>query len=163
MNLPFIHKLYAYNRWANDRTLSSVADLNMEEFTRKFSVSFGSVQGTLAHILGVEWLYLQRWRGTFPTSLPKGEEFPDIAHLRSYWQSILSDQANFLDNLTEEKLGEELSYVNMSGHKYTYPLADIMQHVVNHSTYHRGQVVSLLRVLDKKPLATDYLLYCDES
>ena len=163
MNVRSIRKLYAYNRWANDRTLSSVSDLNTDEFTRKFAVSFGSVQGTLAHILGVEWLYLRRWRGTFPTALPEGEEFPDVAHLRSYWQSVLSEQANFLDNLTEEKLQPGLTYVNMSGQKYTYPLADIMQHLVNHSTYHRGQVVSLLRMLNKKPLATDYLLYLDES
>ena len=163
MNVPSIRRLYAFNRWANDRTLSSVADLTGEEFTRKFSVSFGSIQGTLVHILGVEWLYLQRWRGIFPTSLPSGEEFPDVHNLRSYWQSILSDQANFLDNLTEERLQQELTYVNMSGQKYTYPLADIMHHMVNHSTYHRGQVVSLLRILDKKPLATDYLLYLDEN
>ena len=69
MNVPSIRRLYAFNRWANDRTLSSVADLTGEEFTRKFSVSFGSIQGTLVHILGVEWLYLQRWRGIFPTQL----------------------------------------------------------------------------------------------
>lgn len=163
MNIPFIRRLYAYNRWANDRVLSTVAELTGDEFTRMFPVNFGSIQGTMAHILGVERLYLQRWNGIFPRSLPKATEFPDVERLRSYWQSVLSGQDTFLGNLTEGKLEQRFTYVNLVGETFGYPLVDMMQHMVNHSTYHRGQVASLLRMLGKKPVETDYLLYLDEN
>lgn len=163
MNVESVRTLYAYNRWANHRTLSSLSGLSSEEFNQNFPVSFGSIRGVLVHILGVEWLYLQRWTGVSPPALPGVEEFPDLGSLRGYWEQIVTEQSRFLETLTDSKLQQRLSYINLVGRAYEYPLVDIMQHMVNHSTYHRGQIVFLLRMLGKKAVSTDYLLYFDEQ
>ncbi|HYV42997.1 MAG TPA: DinB family protein [Thermoanaerobaculia bacterium] len=53
------------------------------------------------------------------------------------------------------------SYVNVKGETWPYPLHEMLVHVVNHSTYHRGQVATMLRQLGKTPLSTDYLVLLD--
>lgn len=163
MELESIRKLYAYNHWANDRVLASVSGLSREEFSRGVGGSFGSMWGTLVHIFGVEWLYPQRWKGDSPSALPTPDSFADFAALHAYWNGVRAEQQQFLAGLTEERLQRRVDYINLYGEKYGYPLSDQMRHLVNHSTYHRGQVTLLLRMLGKQPVSTDYLLYFDEQ
>jgi len=162
MELPGIHNLYAYNRWANDRILSVAGSLSEEELRRDLGGSFGSLWGTLVHIFGVEWLYPQRWNGVSPSALPAPEQFGDLAALRAFWDKVRADQQRFIDQLNEQRLHQLVEYVSLGGGKFSYPLVDQMRHLVNHSTYHRGQVTLQLRLLDQQPMATDYLLYLDE-
>ena len=163
MELESIRKLYAYNHWANDRVLASVAGLSGEEFSREAGGSFGSLWGTLVHIFGVEWLYPQRWKGNSPSALPSCDNFPDFKALHAYWDGVRAEQQQFVAELTEERLQQRVDYINFHGEKYGYPLGDQMRHLVNHSTYHRGQVTLLLRGLGKQPVSSDYLLYLDEE
>jgi uncharacterized damage-inducible protein DinB len=163
LELESIRKLYAYNHWANDRVLASVAELSREEFSRDVDGSFGSMWGTLVHIFGVEWLYPQRWKGYSPCALPTADSFPTFEALHTYWNGVRAEQEQFLAGLTEERLRQRVDYINFHGEKYGYPLGDQMRHLVNHSTYHRGQITLLLRLLEKQPVSTDYLLYFDEQ
>ena len=71
------------------------------------------------------------------------------------------EQAEFVASVTEESLEATISYINTRGVRWTYPLRQMMQHVVNHSTYHRGQVITMLRQLGAEPVATDLLLFQD--
>lgn len=162
MELESIRKLYAYNHWANDKVLASVSGLSWEELTRKDNSSYGSLWGTLVHIFGVEWLYPQRWSGHSPSALPKPESIPNFAALLAYWNDVRTGQQQFLGEVTEEKLQARLEYINLQGENYGYPLIDQMKHLVNHSTYHRGQVAQQLRLMGKPAVSTDYLLYFDE-
>ncbi len=66
MQLDAIRKLYNYNHWANQRTISSATPLTREMFIRSIGNNFGSVRDTLAHILGSEWIWLERWLGRSP-------------------------------------------------------------------------------------------------
>jgi uncharacterized damage-inducible protein DinB len=158
-----ICRLYAFNRWANDRVLSAAESPSPEELRRDLGGSFGSLWGTLVHIFGVEWLYPQRWQGVSPAALPRPEQFAHLAALRAFWNEVRSDQQQFIDRLNEQLLQQPVEYVNFHGEKFSYALVDQMRHLVNHSTYHRGQVALQLRLLNKEPLATDYLLYLDEQ
>jgi|SRR5215813_1276414 len=163
MELEAIRKLYDYNHWANDKVLAGVAGLSREELTRKDGTSYGSLWGTLVHIFGVEWLYPQRWKGNSPPALPKAQSIPDFDSLRTYWDEVKAEQRRFLADLSEERLSQRLDYINLQGEPYGYPLIDQMKHLVNHSTYHRGQVAQQLRLMGKKAVSTDYLLYFDEQ
>ena len=163
MELESMRKLYTYNHWANDRVLASVSGLSREEFLREVGGSFGSMWGTLVHIFGVEWLYPQRWKGNSPRALPAADSIADFPSLQAYWNDVKAEQHSFLAELTEERLQQRVDYINLYGEKYGYPLSDQMRHLVNHSTYHRGQVTLLLRMLGKRPVSTDYLLYFDEQ
>jgi len=161
MDLESIRELYGYNRWANARSLEAAAAVSTEDFTREVGGSFASLRGTLAHMYGAEWIWLQRWKGISPRQLPFSLEFPDAASIRSRWQAVENERQVFLDALDPARLAEVLSYVNLQGQTFAYPLRRMLQHVVNHGTYHRGQITTLLRQLGAAPLATDLLLYDD--
>ena len=138
--------------------LESVATLSAEELERPAGGSFGSIAATLAHLAGAEWVYVERCRGRSPRALP------DIARLDALRKGLGEAAEAWRDivgRLDDAALDRPLSYVNFAGETWTYRLEDLLRHVVNHSTYHRGQVAFLLRQLGKKALGTDYLLYFD--
>jgi len=74
---------------------------------------------------------------------------------------VENEQQAFLENLNDELLNTRVSYENLEGHRWEYSLAHMMQHVVNHSSYHRGQVAAFLRQLGQTPSATDLLVFLD--
>jgi uncharacterized damage-inducible protein DinB len=161
MNLTTIRELYEYSWWANARSLEAASMVSREEFTKEIGGSFSSLRGTLAHLYGAEWVWLERWRGTSPSSLPSALDFPDVEAIRSHWEKVERGQREFLEGLDTARLGESLTYTNLQGETWTYTLWRILAHVVNHASYHRGQVATLLRQLGKPPLSTDLLLYYD--
>ncbi|MGH9399536.1 MAG: DinB family protein [Thermoanaerobaculia bacterium] len=156
-----IARFFAYGRWARSKVLEPVASLTAEEYARPIGGSFGSVQATLAHLYGADWVWLERWQGRSPRSLPASQEVPTLPALREKWQQVEDGQKAFVARLTSEQLAGPLSYVNFKGDTFTYPLGEVMIHVANHGTYHRGQVATLLRQLGKTPVSTDYLLFLD--
>jgi uncharacterized damage-inducible protein DinB len=161
MNKQDIQQLYQYNQWANAAVLKSVAPLSTEQFTRELGGSFPSMRGTLAHIMAAEWIWLRRWKGVSPKALFEASEFRDLAALKARWTEIESEQMDFVKGLTEESLAQVIGYVNTRNQSFEYPLGRLMQHLVNHSSYHRGQVANFLRQLGAQPAATDFLLYFD--
>jgi len=156
-----VRKLFAYNRWANSRTLEPVAKLTEQEFTRTLGGSFPSVRETLAHIYAAEWIWLERWLGRSPRGLPTSQEVPTLEALKEKWGAVESACRDFVEGLAESRLAEVIRYVNVKGETWEYPLSEMLVHVVNHSSYHRGQAATMLRQLGKAPLSTDYLVFLD--
>jgi uncharacterized damage-inducible protein DinB len=156
-----ISKLFAYNRWANERTLEPVSALTGEEYGRPLGGSFPSVKETLAHIYAAEWIWLERWQGRSPRGLPPARDVPNLEVLQERWRAVEDGQREFLRSLSEDRMAEFVSYVNVKGETWSYPLGEMLVHLVNHSTYHRGQVATMLRQLGKTPEPTDYLLFLD--
>jgi uncharacterized damage-inducible protein DinB len=160
--LEFLAELYRYNRWANHKTLEAASFLDPENFTRPLGNSFSSLRDTLAHILGAEWIWLERWNGRSPRALLPAAEFPDLTAITRRWKQVEEGQITLLHALAPADLNKNLSYVNQKGETWSYPLVQQLVHVVNHSTYHRGQVTTLLRQLAAQPATTDLLEYYDE-
>jgi len=154
-----ISKLFAYGRWANAQVLDSAASLGAEEFTRQIGGSFGSVQGTLAHLYSADWVWLERFHGRSPRGLPEPEEVAVLTALRARWKKVEDGLRDFTDGLTLERIAQPLSFASVKGDPFTYALGDTLIHLANHGTYHRGQVATLLRQLGKSPASTDYLCY----
>lgn len=154
--------LYAYNRWANERVLQAVAALSDDQLQRDLGSSFRSVWQTLVHVVWGEWLWLGRWLewAQGPGSDPRGCR--DLERLRERWMTLMDQQHSFLGHLTDPRLQRSLTYENPPGVAWTYPLGQMLQHVVNHSTYHRGQVATMLRQSGVAVLPTDFLVYIDE-
>lgn len=157
-----IRELYAYNRWANRRILDAAAVLDAASFTRDLGSSFHSVQDTLVHILGAEWIWLSRWKGTSPTGLPASWDLSTYDALCERWAEVERDQAAFVDGLTELDLGRAITYRNMKGEGFKNTLGQMLRHVVNHSSYHRGQVATLLRQLGAQAVSTDLIRFYRE-
>ncbi len=159
MNLDDIRNLFNYTEWANHLVLDAVERLSEEQRKHDFKISHGSIQGTLLHTAGAEWLWLERWRGTSHTGLWAAEDFVGIPAIRARWQLIEAERQSFIDSLSEDELSGDLSYRNLKGEPFTLPLVAQMQHVVNHSSQHRGQAVGMIRQLGVQPPAVDLLYY----
>lgn len=155
--------LYRYDSWANELVLDAVSRLTADEFTQDLKNSHGSIRGTLVHIVWAEWIWLRRWKGESPTIVFSPADFPDVARLRERFRAVAAERDTFLNGLAAEAPLEVVEYHNLEGESWRYPLWQQLLHVVNHSTYHRGQVVTMLRQLGAMPPATDFLRYFDQS
>jgi len=155
MNRQDILTLYDYNAWANARVLGTVEPLTAEAFLRDLKNSFPSVRDTLAHILAAEWIWLRRWHGESPSKLLAAADFPTLAGLKDRYAAVEKERRVFLGGLSEDRLDRPFQYRDTAGNVYALPLVHSLQHVVNHGTYHRGQITTMLRQLGGKPVSTD--------
>jgi uncharacterized damage-inducible protein DinB len=155
-----LERLLDYTVWANHRAMRTVATLSVAEFRRDLGGSFGGVRGTLTHTLGAEWIWLERWKGVSPSKPPFDEgEFKDIVAVRERWKVVEDHRASWFRALKQDDVRKLVRYKNLAGQSFEAPLWQLVQHVANHSTYHRGQVVAFLRQLGAKPQATDMVVW----
>lgn len=163
MDVGAVQGLYRYHRWANGRVFEAVSHLSPEEFVRDLRSSHRSVRNTLLHIVWAEWIWLQRWQGLSPHAVFQAAEFPSPDAVRARWSEVESEERRFLEEVTVERLLAVVRYVDLEGQSWQYPLWRQMYHVVNHSTYHRGQLSTMLRQLGAQPIPTDLLVFDDEQ
>lgn len=154
-----IRELYAFNRWANQRVLESLASLSAEEFSRDMKSSHPSVRETLLHIMASEWIWLSRWLGTSPTAMPQEWRSFGLPQIVTAWEELYRAQQSFLEKLSDADLDRVIDYRNLKGEPHSNPLWQLLRHMVNHSSYHRGQITTMLRQLGHTPVATDLVLY----
>jgi uncharacterized damage-inducible protein DinB len=157
-----IQQLYDYNAWANHRSLSAAEKLSSEQFMRSVRSSFSSVRDTLMHICGAEWIWLERFQGRSPSSLPDLARFQDAPSLREHWLPQEQRLLEFVRGLTQSELEREFEYKTLTFGVNRNPLWQSMLHLVNHGTYHRGQVTTLLRQLGAEPASTDLIYFYRE-
>ena len=156
MNVDDLRLLYEYTDWANERMLAAIGGLSEEQYAREIVSSYPSIRGTIAHIAFGEWLWLRRWRGESPMVVPEWANAPGFAAMRDRIRDTAADRRAYLSELSEEAVGAELHYVSTSGDPFTMPLGGLLVHCANHSTYHRGQLVTMLRQVGATPPNTDY-------
>ncbi len=161
MQIDQIKALYEYNCWANARVIDAASRLTPEDYIKDLGSSYGSVRDTLVHVMSAEWIWLMRCKGISPKAMLSASDFPTSSSLKARWEGIAREQTKFIGAITEEALQTRIKYVNFQGESFTYALWQILQHNVNHSSYHRGQVTTLLRQLGAEPVATDFLLFYD--
>jgi uncharacterized damage-inducible protein DinB len=154
-----VRELLIYMLWADRLTLKSARDVRPEDLTRDAGISFGSLLGTMAHMLISQRLWLSRFSGAPLGRLPAIEDFPDLPSWIHGWEETAAGIEAFLAALTDDQLAGSLTWTSTTGETYTRPLWEPVIHLVNHSTYHRGQVVSLLRQMGYKSPKTDLVYY----
>jgi len=137
-----------YHYWARDRLLEACAPLTSDQFTRDLSGSFPSVRDTLVHLYVADWGWHLLWQSRPLTEPPAADSFPDLASIQSAWQDQESKVRNFVGNLSEERIGG-------------FWLR--LLHLVNHASYHRGQVTTMLRQLGvEAPKSQDMIVFYEE-
>jgi uncharacterized damage-inducible protein DinB len=164
MNLADVRHLFDYTEWANARAMDAAAKLTDQDLRRDVGISHKSIFGTLLHMAGAEWIWLERWNGRSPAkavawSLWTTETCADLAMLTERWRDVIEDRAQFVSGLAEEQLEAEMAFNLLSGDPSSMRLVHQMQHVVNHATLHRGQVVGMIRQLGLEPPPTDLIFY----
>ncbi len=168
MTVAEVRDLFTYTDWANTRVLDAADKLPLEELLRDVRISQKSILGTLLHVAGADRIWLERWVGNSPVGPDVWAGWtPDDARtleqVREKWRPIIDRRNAYLDSISDADLSRELAYRRFTGEAYSLPLIHQLQHVVNHATLHRGQVVGMIRQLGIVPPTTDLLFYLMET
>ena len=157
MQLKLYQDLEAYHAWANRKVLEQCSTLDQAALNATLPMGLGSAIATLQHMAGVERLWLDRWKGTspntmptMPTTIPELEEtFASLAHERMTW--FESHPNVFLSSI---------SYTFLNGEQNEQSLGELVLHVLNHAVHHRAQVVHFLKHQARVfPGGLDYIFY----
>src|SRR3954453_7747915 len=144
-----------YSAWATNRVLESITPLSAEELHRTLGNSYGGVHGTLTHIYKADAIWFDRLMGVPTGDLAKYNPSPDFAE----WRPLLDGYVKWAEGLKPGEWDRVVNYRNVKGEGFAQPGWQIALHLVNHASYHRGQVTTLLRQLGHTPAGTDLILY----
>jgi uncharacterized damage-inducible protein DinB len=153
-----------YNLWANKRLCGVIKELTPELWNKELKSSFKTIKLTLLHIWDAQLIWHLRLEGnsltTWPSETFRGTNEELIEHL-------LKQSSLFIDYIkqkSDSELNQRCSFTDLRGNNHNIKISDILQHCMNHSTFHRGQLVTMLRELGvKKLIQTDYITYIREN
>jgi len=161
MTINHFRQLAAYNRWANARLYAAALDLPEQAYRLHIGVFFGNLHGTLNHLLLTDRLWLKRLsgEGDHPNRLDAilYEDRAELTRARIAEDNRLVEVVSRYD---EAHLGGLHSYKTTSGMPQSQVLSDILLHLFNHQTHHRGQAHACLSILTgDEPPALDFLIF----
>jgi uncharacterized damage-inducible protein DinB len=161
MSIKNFRQLANYNHWANRRIYAAAVELSEEQYRRPTGVFFGSLHGTLNHLLLTDRLWLNRLTGI--------GEHPDrldailFEGRNELVRARMAEDARLITlvgGYSEADLGESVSYQTMSGKPQQQPLEEILLHLANHQTHHRGHAHSCYSIVTgREPPSLDLLLF----
>ncbi len=159
MDPEVLGRHFEYTRWASVRVLEAAAKLPSELLAEDCGNSFGGILDTLIHIFRADRVWLKRCQGEATASFaPAGEELT-LETLKADWPILLENFATWVRAQDEAALNRQLQWVNLKGEAKSELLYKILLHVVNHGTYHRGQIITMIRQAGGEVVATDLLYY----
>jgi uncharacterized damage-inducible protein DinB len=160
MNAAYFRRLFDYNYWAHQRVWDCVMKLSDEQFTRPCDYSIGSVHAQIVHTMGAELLWLTRVQGNPIPRIPPTEDYPTREMIRAKWDEIEREWYAYLDALNDEALEKRIEYVSVTGNtKRVSVVYDSLMQILNHSTDHRAQILSLIHQLGGETIAQDLIFY----
>jgi uncharacterized damage-inducible protein DinB len=151
MNVQDLQTMIDYHYWARDRVLTAIEPLTPDQYARDLGSSFKSIRETATHAYAAEWAWYQRWHGQSPTALLPADRFPDLPALRSAWAEHELNMRAFVDRLGDADVMRVIEFTLLNGTRGASPVWQMVQHVVNHASYHRGQITTMLRQLGAEP------------
>jgi uncharacterized damage-inducible protein DinB len=125
--------------------------------------SHGSIHSTLTHLVGAEKIWLERWKGIPTEPFLKADMIGSLAELKHLWENVGHDTAQWLGGLNDRTLQGTFSMKTLKGETFTHIYWQAFQHLVNHSTNHRGQVITMMRQLGAAPPVTDLIVFYREA
>jgi uncharacterized damage-inducible protein DinB len=151
-----------YTAWASQRLVRAVEHLPAEHLTRDFQTSDRSIMGTLVHVFAADRVWLSRVKQEAAAPFLSDSDF-NLHVLQIDWPLMHEKWHEWAKDLTDSSVGEGIAYRNLEGKSFVHSLSQIVLHVVNHATHHRGQVSGFLRALGHTPPAVDLIHYYRET
>jgi uncharacterized damage-inducible protein DinB len=142
-----------YSRWASERVLDSLNALTEDELTTDLGSSHGGLLSTAVHIFQSDRIWLSRALGKPRTTQAETDEGWTVDRLKADWLEVWEGWRDWAKAL--DKIDGVLAYTNLSGEAHKLLYWQMVFHVVNHASYHRGQITTMLRQLGYTPVATD--------
>jgi uncharacterized damage-inducible protein DinB len=147
--------LFAYDRWAEARMLDACRLIPPERYGEEPAPGWSSVRSSVAHIAGGTELWLRRFLGQPVTGFLSESELATPDLVASHSAASHDGFDRLVQGLSPDQLAAPFTYRNLKGQVNTLPLWAALRHVVNHATYHRGQVASKLKLMGFEPPVTD--------
>lgn len=163
MHREAIQRLYAYDRWANERILNTARDLSPEQFLEPDDTPFGSVRNELFHLLDVQRGWRIDWEQALhgapsETGFLNEEDYPDLDSIVALWRDVESRTEAFLESVSEDQLPGVIT-IEFDWGDISAPLWEMMLHVVNHGTQHRSEVAMKLTNFGYSPGMLDLMFF----
>lgn len=162
MTVAEVRELFAYNAWANRRIFAAARGLDSEQYFRDLKSSHGGIHGTLCHIVWAEQLWLNRWTGKPRPAVHQGKDLATLEAAADRWEEIERERSGLLAGMTEPRLLDTVVVQPTTGGAFRHTFQDMFRHVADHSSYHRGQVVTMLRQVGATPPNTGLIVFCRE-
>lgn len=148
-----------FHRWATGQVLEETMALPAPDLMKDLKSSFPSVYDTVVHLYQSDSIWLARFEER-PTGTRADYEAPGCLYdLRTAWMDVLDRLIAFADGLADSGWEREISYKTLAGVPYRTPIWQMILHVVNHGTHHRGQITTMLRQLGATPRNLDLIAY----
>jgi uncharacterized damage-inducible protein DinB len=164
MSESYFLTLARYNAWANRRLYDACAALPEVEYMKPRAAFFGSIHGTLNHLLVGDRIWIARLEHKPNPRMTLDQVlYGDLVALRVARQAEDGHLINLLGGIAERSLDQPLAYANTAGQRHQTPLRLVLAHLFNHQTHHRGQVHGLLSQTAIAPPSLDLILYLRES
>ena len=158
-----LSSLFAFNRWADDRIVTAIRQLTPDQYMQEPVPGWVSVRSSLVHIAAATLLWARRLQGEDVRTLLTETDVPTLDDA----VRLLAEGHDAFDALvaaaTPEKLAAIWTQTDPKGNVRKMPFWSVYRHVVNHATYHRGQIASKLRRLGVTPPFTDLILWAVEQ
>lgn len=158
----FLLRYLRYNVWANKRIAAVLDQLDETKYDETITSSFPSIRKTVFHLMDAEYIWLMRLQGQslskgFSDSLPAGTK-------PSYYPEVSEKFLRFIEEKGEAYFAAVIDYRNLKGDAFSSTVAEIVMHCMNHSTFHRGQLVTMIRQAgwNEKLPSTDMITYFRE-
>lgn len=158
--LEAIRTVYDYSAWANTRLLDAAGRLKLHDFIAN-NDGVGSIRDLLVHTAWAQAIWLRRCQDAAPIAPWSPAEYPYVATLRERWGEVEAETQGYLGSLADDDLQRAITYVNLQGETWSYPLWQALLHQANHATQHRSEAALLLTRLGHSPGDLDLLVYCD--
>ena len=154
-----------FNGWANQRLYAAVAELSEADYFRtRPAAYFGSLHGTLNHLLLVDQLWIGRAEGADPGFEGLGQILhADLRALRRARETEDLRLIAFAERQSEAELAREVAFRSLAGAAYSAPLSRILRNLFNHQTHHRGQAHALLKEAGRQPPDLDMFIFWSET
>lgn len=151
-----------YNVWANHKMLFAIQQLEEPLWYKQTPSSFGSLFKTILHMWDAETIWWQRMRLNDRIVVPSAAFDPSLKdacngllHQSMQWEELIKSEA-----MNEEAIASQLMYTNSRGESFQQPVWEVILHVFNHGTYHRGQLVTMMRAMGVNRIpATDFIVW----
>jgi len=145
-----------FMHWGDKRVLAAAKAVDEAEYYRDRGISFGSLHNLLVHAMGAQWIWLERWKGNSPPRLVNHTDYPTREGLQDSWPVLHGEFYDFIAAQTPQSLGRAVTYKNSRGMEFTLPLEELILHTLDHGTYHRGQVNTLIKLAGGEPVSVNY-------
>jgi uncharacterized damage-inducible protein DinB len=157
-----LREMCEYLRWGDQQSLIAARSVPDEGYYKDCGISAGSVHKVLVHCMAVQWMWLCRFRGEGPQRLEDEREYPHRMDVEQRWPLVHSALIDFVGHQSQQALQQPVSYRDTRGETHTIALRDMILHLIDHGSYHRGQINTLIKKAGGTPQPISYRLWVVE-